>query len=129
MSAATRQPSPVEVHAPWCDPRDRPVHGDQACWGPIERYVPLTVEEGYRNDAAPGQIMRFDPPRVGVFLYRREPGCVEVVRLHLYRPSENDFRSLDAELDLTVDEARKLIKNLCAAIEDIEQPRIAGAPW
>lgn len=95
---------------PWCTD-----HGEQdpACWSDYSRKVQLTMEESYPDADA------------GVYAYRETPAHREVVYLHLYRPSDNDFRDIDASVHLTADEARQLAQHLVAAADLIgtEEPR------
>lgn len=91
---------------------------DPACWG-AAREVALTMEPGYDHQVRETEILRLDPPRVGVYPYRREPLCREVVYLHIYRPHENEFRDLDADVHLTADEAMALAEHLRLAAREI----------
>ncbi len=105
----------------WCVDAGHPSH-DPACWGP-DHYVALTLEEGYPVDAVKEKVYDFDPPRIGPHAYRSEPGRREIVRLHLYRPSDRKHRNLDDDLRLTVDEARQLVQVLHDVIDEIEAAR------
>jgi hypothetical protein len=130
MSAELARETPAALNptcAPWCGDRHVPDHNsDPACWSQVDYSVPLTLEDGYRADALPERIMEFDPPRIQVNAYRREPGCQEIVYLHAYRPSNNDHVALDATLSLTVPEAEELIDNLRAVIDLIVSAELRG---
>ena len=92
---------------------------DPACWG-YANETALTMEEGYDHKIRPDQALRLDPPRVGVYAYRQEPLHREVVYLHIYRTSDNDFLNLDASVNLTAAEAISVAKHLLAVAELIE---------
>ncbi|VBA62112.1 hypothetical protein [Mycobacterium attenuatum] len=102
---------------PWCVDADHRRH-DLACWG-ADHDVNLTMEPGYPHGALLDAVGRFDPPRVGVYSYRREPGWRGCVYLHLYRPSDNEHLDLDDSLHLTADEARQLAAHLIAVADEI----------
>jgi hypothetical protein len=98
----------------WCTDTDH--NHDPACWGG-DHYVNLTMEYGYPHGALPGLAHQFDPPRIGVNAYRQQPGWHSVAYLHLYRPHDNDYLSLDSNLQVTSAEARQLAANLIAVAE------------
>ena len=117
-------------HTPECDRRTPPAdctswctennhRADPACWG-LDRYVNLTLEDGFPYEALPERVHDFDPPRIGVHSYRGRSGYRSVAKLHLYRPSDNDYRDLDDELKLTADEARALARQLWIVADEIE---------
>ncbi|WP_170292444.1 hypothetical protein [Mycolicibacterium grossiae] len=104
----------------WCTV-EGPDHGsDPACWGPGHHQVALTLEDGYPHDASSMvEAFRGDCPKIGVYAYRPEVGRVERVKLHLYRPSDNDYRYLDDELHLTVAEVHQLRAKLKAVLAEL----------
>lgn len=110
------EPCP-ETCEPWC-PDDGHLSNDRACWGD-DHNTHLTMEEGYPHGALPDQVGRFDPPRIGVNAYRRQPGWRSCVYLHVYRPHDIGHLDLDENLQLTVDEARQLAAHLVAVADEI----------
>ena len=81
------------------------------------------MQEGYALDADPDSPdfwKNGDTPRVATFAYRRAPGRRPLVRVWVYTPNENDHLDLDANVDMTPDEARKLAAHLTALADQIE---------
>jgi hypothetical protein len=115
MTASTYQQI---VCTPWCTVDSHEAAHDPACWGP-DHDVYLTLEEGYPVEVLPEKLRVLDPPRLGAYPYRAEPGYREVVYLHVYRPSDNDHLSLDSSVHLTVDEAVQFANALLAAVGEI----------
>ena len=70
--------------------------------------VALTLEDRYLHDAEVVTVFGFDCPKIGVYAYRPKVGRVERVKLHPYRPSENEHLYMDSELCLTNTEAVRL---------------------
>lgn len=104
----------------WCTV-DRSDHGsDPACWGPGHHQIALTLEEGYPHDATSVvEAFRGDCSKIGVYAYRPEVGRVERVKLHLYRPCENEHFYMDSELCLTVSEAVRLRAELDSVLAEM----------
>jgi hypothetical protein len=102
---------------PWCTVRDHEAAHDPACWGP-DRVTALSLEDDFPTAAV--NPLQFDAPRASVYPYRQEPGYREVVKLHLYRAGRNEFRELDAEVVMTLDEARQLIAHVLEVVDDVE---------
>lgn len=55
--------------------------------------------------------------------YRQEPGRMEVVYLHVYRPSDNEHLFLDSSVHLTINEARQLADELLEVVDEIVEGR------
>lgn len=105
--------------ASWCTDHAK---ADPACWG-ADRYVNLTMEDGYPHGALPGMAAYFDPPRIGVNPYRQKPGWRSVAYLHLYRPSDNPHRDIDRNLQVTSEEARRLAYDLIEVADILDGAR------
>ena len=86
----------------WCSG----LHHDDACWSADGNSVALSIET---PDA-----------RVSAFAYRNSVGDREVIKLNMYRPHENKFLDVDAEVHLTAAEARELAAHLLAVAARIE---------
>lgn len=99
--------SRLKTCAEWCVANHA---ADPACWGQDIHTVPLTVDEAW--DSA--EFNSITP-----YAYRATPGHIEVVKLHLYRPSDREHLYLDDEFRLTPDEARQLAAHLLAVVEEI----------
>ena len=82
---------------------------DPACWGEDIHGVHLTVEAW---DSA-------EYNSVTPYAYRQTPGHIEVVKLHLYRPSDREHLYLDDDIQLTADEARQLAAHLLFVADEI----------
>ena len=117
----------------WCAGPASNHNHDPACWGveDLDHQVLLSMEEGFPREAAqPYDAVWLrrdeDPPHVGVYAYRGQPGYREVVYLHLCRPSDDEHRNIDCSVHLTADEAVQLAEYLVrtAAIVD---PSLGGA--
>lgn len=110
----------------WCSDAGHTAH-DPACWGP-DHEVPLTLEIGYPAEALPEKVAELDPPRLGAYPYRLEPGYKEVVYLHVYRPHNNKHLDLDSSVHLTAAEAVQFAHALLAAADYIspalEEPNV-----
>lgn len=92
----------------WCVARH---DSDPACWGPEAHAVRLTTEawdSAKYNSITP-------------YAYRRSTAHREVVKLHLYRPSDKEHLYLDDEMHLTAAEARELAVHLLAVADQIEE--------
>jgi hypothetical protein len=101
----------------WCT--DTPHNADPACWGKEDgsQQILLSMESGFPREAVepydPIWIRKEqDPPHVGVYAYRQQPGYRDVVYLHLYRPSHNDHLDLDCSVHMTSQEAVELAARL-----------------
>lgn len=106
MTAAPTVDSRLTTCTDWCVANHA---ADPACWGKDIHTVPLTVEawdSAKHNSITP-------------YAYRATPGHIEVVKLHLYRPSDREHLYLDDELVLTADEARALAAHLLSVVEEI----------
>lgn len=116
MNAAEWNPEDCTT---WCK-GTRHSHIDRACWDEGQIVV-LTLEDGFPRDFQPDNFdaeilfTEHDPTRIGVYAYRRIPGALETVKLHLYRDSKKEHLALDAELDLTKGEAIELARYLLDA--------------
>jgi hypothetical protein len=104
----------------WCG--DGNHNHDPACWGG-DHAVMLSQEDGFPREAVePYDVVwlrKQDPPLLGVYPYRSQPGHREVLYLHVYRPSDNEHLYLDASVHLTADEAVQLAQHLLATAEMI----------
>lgn len=106
--------------APWCMQGDQHqkeiLRGDQNCEGPQLKVI-LGLEDGappipLKDDDA------FSAPGITVYAFRRWYS-LPTVKLNLYRPTENGHRCVDADVQLTPNEAVELAANLLAAVRTI----------
>ncbi len=107
----TTAPNVMEGHPKTCTDWCVAQHAcDPACWGEDAHRVALTTEAW---DSA-------EYNSVTPYAYRRSPAHCEVVKLHLYRPSDHEHMYLDDEVHLTADEARQLAQHLLAVADEIK---------